>query len=942
MKIQFLFIFAVLNLALGFPDDMLKNCNQAGFCSRNRHYAKAIQVTQNTYYHIDEKSLKYDQNSNEIKANLIKMVPNSKFGITLPIKLGFIDSQNGKDQSYLRLRIDENRPKSAGTKLLRANRYSETDLWSFDPNKEWKFGKATLEKKKTAEGTEYVFFPDNNQDLKVKLNGQPFKIEVYKNEDLVFTANENQFLNIEHYRTEKDCQKSLLPEESDFDMFKDHFEYSVDDTLPLGPESIAMDLEFKKSKAVYGIPEHADSLKLKDTTEADPYRLYNVDVFKYHLNSTTPTYGAIPFMFATNHKYTTGVFWVNSADTWIDINYNDAGVRSHWMSENGVLDVVVFLGDSPADVLDQFTDLTGKPFLPLQSTIGYHQCRWNYNTEHDVLTVQNEMDKAHIPFDVIWLDLEYTHDRKYFTWKESSFPNPKRLLEKLSPLARQLVVLIDPHLKSEGNNISDTIVKEKAAINDNAGKIYIGDCWPGETIWIDTLGKVGQKVWKSFFDTFFYKDATNLQIWNDMNEPSMFNGPETTAPKDLIHADGYEERSVHNVYGLTVHETTFKARTEFYEDERLRPFILTRSFFAGSQRTAATWTGDNVANWDYLKISIPMCLTNNVAGFPFIGADVAGFAGDPEEKLVARWYQVGLWYPFFRAHAHIDAARREPYLYKGETRKIIKDSIRLRYKLLPTFYTMFYESSVNGSPIMKPMFFDYYKEDSLAHIDDQFFVGSSGILVKPITDEDVYETEVVFPPKLYYDLNTFDLISDNLGSVSVKRVAAPLDTIPMYLEGGHIIFLKELYRRSSSLMKNDPYTVIIAPDENGNAFGTLYIDDGNSLKHEDGQKYKFVVKMENYVVSITPEITPKNEEYFGNSIINKFRILQNNYMKEFNTVTVHNKENEEVHVAQLGNEDRVFTLDIACDMKQDTKLALEFKNEARSLMDKLGQKFFQN
>lgn len=117
--------------------------------------------------------------------------------------------------------------------------------------------------------------------------------------------------------------------------------------------------------------------------------------------------------------------------------------------------------------------------------------------------------------------------------------------------------------------------------------------------------------------------APNIHLWNDMNEPSVFNGPETSAPKDNLHFGQWEHRSIHNVFGLSYHETTFNSLLNRSPEKR--PFILTRSYFAGSQRTAAMWTGDNMSKWEYLKISIPMVLTSNVVGMPFAGADVGGF-----------------------------------------------------------------------------------------------------------------------------------------------------------------------------------------------------------------------------------------------------------------------------------------------------------------------------
>jgi len=192
----------------------------------------------------------------------------------------------------------------------------------------------------------------------------------------------------------------------------------------------------------------------------------------------------------------------------------------------------------------------------------------------------------------------------------------------------------------------------------------------------------------------------NLHLWNDMNEPSVFNGPEITMPKDNLHDGGLEHRDVHNIYGWWMANATATALTQRTK-KPMRPFVLTRSFFAGSQRFGAMWTGDNMAKWEHLEITLPMLLAQGIAGMPFAGADVGGFFGDPEPELLVRWYQSGAFYPFFRAHAHIDTKRREPWLFGEPYTSHIRDALRLRYQLLPAIYTTFYKSSVTGLPILK-------------------------------------------------------------------------------------------------------------------------------------------------------------------------------------------------------------------------------------------------
>ncbi|CCF59252.1 hypothetical protein KAFR_0G02180 [Kazachstania africana CBS 2517] len=834
-------LLSVCHLCNAFSDYLLKKCDQSGFCQRNRHYASQIDSSK-SYYAIDEGTLHW--NDTVLSATIIKTVKGNPIA-RLPFTLTYFQNLDS-----LRFTIDEIREIDESSFIIDTNRYNETWKWSFEklPQSD------TLTVKKIKSNAfswfktvqNIITIENSNNDLKIELSMDSFHLDIYHNSEKVISVNEKSLLNIEHYRTPELNEENVNVEESIFNMFHDNFQYSRDDSMPLGPESVGLDFKLYNFNSVYGIPEHADSLRLKDTRNSDPYRLFNVDVFEYNINSTMPTYGSIPLMISTNTRNESiGLFWNNAADTWIDIKYEDKDTLTHWYSENGIIDVVLLFGSKPTDIISQYVELTGKPALPLISSIGYHQCRWNYNDELDVLNVENGLDSMGIPFDFIWLDLEYTDDKKFFTWKLDSFGNPLRLLKKLNQLGRNLVVLIDPHLK-DNYFVSDLLKTKSVEVKNYLNQTFVGHCWPGDSIWIDTLSQFGQSVWfelfKNFTSSFVSNNLFNLHFWNDMNEPSIFNGPETTAPKDLIH-DGREERSIHNLYGLTVHEATYASIKELYHSMK-RPFILTRSFFAGSQRTAATWTGDNVASWDYLKVSIPMVLTNNIAGMPFIGADVAGFVGNPSNELIIRWYQAGIWYPFFRAHAHIDSMRREPYLLDNSTRNIVRETIQLRYSLLPTFYTAFYESSSSGSPIAKPMVFQYNNYEEFYDIDDQFYIGDFGLLIKPITDEGATTTTIYFPPGIFYDLKSMKSFQVEEHAQRIE-VPAPVEKVPAFIEGGHIITKRERSRRSTKPMTNDPYTLVIAPGLANNAQGKLYVDDGESFDYQNGESIETIFTLSN-------------------------------------------------------------------------------------------------
>ncbi|QLL34980.1 hypothetical protein HG536_0H03560 [Torulaspora globosa] len=850
-------------LVFGFTDYLLKTCAQSGFCHRNRAYGSSISESGSKYYSIDLQSVNFDEDDNVMRASIIKRVERpdgNHASVSLPFSLAILSNNS------IRFTVDENRPTIENLpQSLSSRRYNETSKWAFDCAETHGAKRPRIKRGWLQSDVYTIASPDKT--VKLELHTKSFLMKVFHRGQQALVVNERSFLNFEHYRSKEDNYRHLAPEESSFNMFGDDFQYSQADSLPFGPESVALDITFKHYSNVFGIPEHADSLRLRDTTDRDPYRLFNVDVFEYNLNSTFPTYGSIPLMIASKPESSIGVFWVNAADTWVDIKYDDHDTKTHWMSESGIIDVVLFFGDEPSEITEKYTFLTGRPFLPSLSSLGYHQCRWNYNDELDVLTVDSEMDRAHIPYDNIWLDIEYTDERKFFTWKSDSFPNPSRLLKRLAKLGRQLTVLIDPHLK-EDYEVSDSIVRDNVAVKDCKGQTFVGHCWPGQSIWIDTFDPAGQSLWTQFFMRFS-KGIANLNIWNDMNEPSIFSGPETTAPKDLLHYNGFEERSVHNLYGLTVHETTYKSMKAISPEENTRPFVLTRSFFSGSQRTAATWTGDNVANWDYLRISIPMCLSNNIAGMPFIGADIAGFSGNPEEELIARWYQAGLWYPFFRAHAHIDTLRREPYLFEEPLKSIVRNAIQLRYTLLPTFYSTFHRASKDGSPILKPMFYQKPQFPELYDVDDQFYVGDSGLLVKPVLERGQRSIHISLAPGIYYHYPSLESLVAQT-NIEIKQLDAPLDKIPVLLEGGHIIFSKERYRRSAKLYRNDPYTLTVAPDLLENAAGKIYVDDGETFNFQSGEFLETqVVLQKGKILKNIPLNVPSSHIFIGNRYIEK-------------------------------------------------------------------------
>ena len=270
----------------------------------------------------------------------------------------------------------------------------------------------------------------------------------------------------------------------------------------------------------------------------------------------------------------------------------------------------------------------------------------------------------------------------------------------------------------------------------------------------------------------------------------------------------------------------------------VRPFVLSRSFFAGSQRYGAIWTGDNEAKWSHLEISSPMLLGLNVAALSFVGADVGGFFGDTDAELMTRWMQAGAYTPFFRGHAHHDAKRREPWTFGDETLVRLRRAAMARYSLLPFWYTVFWQASVSGMPVMRTMWMQYPKIPELYPVDDQYLIGAD-LLVKPVTSAGATTSTIQFPMSdCWYDVDTLQRMNPKGSADAVTMtVDSDIDKIPVYQRGGSIIPRKLRLRRSSHLMTNDPYTLYAALDHELKAEGTLYVDDEATFDHKRRQDF---------------------------------------------------------------------------------------------------------
>ncbi|XP_041071218.1 neutral alpha-glucosidase C-like isoform X1 [Carcharodon carcharias] len=703
----------------------------------------------------------------------------------------------------------------------------------------------------------------------VLIIAKPFRMDVRNQGELPISVNSLGFLYFEHLRKksqdEVNTRGSLLEgkrkrdtktqkeSEEDLGLWKEQFHEFID-TKTNGPTSIGLDFSLHGFEHVYGIPEHTENLRLKTTSQEEPYRLYNLDVFACKLYSRISVYGSVPLLLAHKPKQTMGIFWLNASETLVDISMNTENKSAlgktkklktdvevlprtdvRWMSESGIIDTYILMGPSPFDVFNQYSKLTGPQAFPPLFALGHHQCRYSYKDENDVKQVDAGFDVNDIPYDAIWLDIDHTEGKRYFTWDRTKFPSPREMQEHLRAKDRKLVVISDPHIKVDKKYPFYCEAKSKNYfVMDKNGEVYRGSCWPGVSAYLDFTNPIVRNWYANKHRLDQYEDSTDiLFMWNDMNEPTVFDGPELTMHKQALHIGGWEHREVHNLYGFYQQWATAEGlirRSGGIE----RPFVLTRSFFAGSQRYGAVWTGDNVAEWSYLKISIPMLLNLSITGISFCGADVGGFVQNPEPELLVRWYQAAAYQPFFRNHSHTETERREPWLFGEDNTRIIRETIRERYALLPFWYTLFYMAHIKAEPIIRPLWVEFPEEVNTFAVDDEYMIGEA-LLIHPVSEAGVTEVNVFLPGmgELWYHLRTLQRFDGE----QTLRVSVTLDSVPVYQRGGTIIPRKTQVLRSTKAMEMVSYILYVALNFENSAKGNLFLDDGHSFNYQSKNQF---------------------------------------------------------------------------------------------------------
>lgn len=588
----------------------------------------------------------------------------------------------------------------------------------------------------------------------------------------------------------------------------------------------------REDEHIYGLGEKIGPLDKRGWKLGGySFTMWNSDTFGYD-GGTDPLYVSVPFYMVLRKGSAHGIFLDNTFRSSFDIGHQTEGVLS-FGTEGGELDYYFIYGPDPKRVVERYTALTGTMPLPPLWSLGYHQCRWSYYPESKVRLIAENFRQRSIPADVIWLDVHYQNAYKPFTWDREHFPDPAGLIRDLRADGFRTVTIVDPHPKREvGYAPYDAGLADDHFVKNPDGSIYEAPVWPsqapggGPSVFPDFSKPAARAWWGSLYEGLL--NAGVAGIWNDMNEPAVFDVPSGTMPLDVRHDNEgapSDHREIHNVYGMLMTRSTYEGLLTLRPNER--PFVLTRASFAGGQRWSALWAGDNLSDWTALRGSIPMLLGMGLSGFPFVGVDIGGFGEAPTPELYTRWLQAGVFYPFMRTHTAFGTPDQEPWSFGSDWEAINRRAIELRYELLPQIYNVMRESSESGLPAMRPMMLEYPEDERTYGMDDQFLFGSD-ILVAPVLRAGIIRRGVYLPAGDWYDYWS----GERHAGGRWITVPVTLASIPIFIRAGAFIFGQPVVQHTGE-MPGQPLVVSLFPGASSERW--LYEDDGSSFEYREGE-----------------------------------------------------------------------------------------------------------
>ncbi|WP_369187573.1 TIM-barrel domain-containing protein [Streptomyces sp. R08] len=536
----------------------------------------------------------------------------------------------------------------------------------------------------------------------------------------------------------------------------------------------------------FGLGGRASGPRLRNGT----YRLWNTDPGHAFAPGDDPLYVTMPVQLVVADAATHLVFHDTSWDGTVTLREGEEGAgsghdragTSDLRMDGGPLRCWVVVG-TPARVLHAWASLTGAPALPPAWALGHHHARWGFGSEQEVRRIVAGYQEHGLPLDAVHLDIDHYDEHQVFTVDHERFPKLPVLAEELRRDGIRLVSVVDPAVKAEpGNAVYDSGTAEDAFVRDASGRLVRGVVWPGEDVFPDFTHARVREWWGGLYKERLSQGFTGF--WHDMNEPTSFAAfGESTLPRSARHdldGRGGDHREAHNVYALCMARAAYEALRELAPQER--PFLFSRSGWAGMQIYGGTWSGDVATGWPGLRASLSLVMGLGLCGVPYSGPDVGGSDGSPSPELYLRWFQLGAYLPLFRTHASLRAGRREPWEFGAEVLEHARVALVERRRLLPYFMTLAHLARRTGAPYVRPLWWGAPEDRALRDCEDAFLLGDC-LLVAPVLDPGSDRRAVQLPRGRWYDTETERAYE---GPAQIL-VDAPLSRIPVLARAGAVL-----------------------------------------------------------------------------------------------------------------------------------------------------------
>jgi alpha-glucosidase len=609
------------------------------------------------------------------------------------------------------------------------------------------------------------------------------------------------------------------------------------------------------------------------------YVNWNTDAFGYGSGSD-PLYSTLPFYIGVHQNHVYGIFFDNTHKSFFNFGASNNRFAS-FAADSGDMNYYFIHGDTVADIIKHYTFLTGRMDMPPLWSIGYQQCRYSYYPDKEVMGIARHFRDKDIPADVIVLDIHYMDDYKIFSWHKKSFAAPKKLLDQLEEMGFEVVLMCDPGIKVEpGYSAYEDGLKNDVFIKYPDGTNYTGQVWPGWCHFPDFTNPKTRAWWASQFKE--YVDLGVQGFWNDMNEIATWGNMLPENVEFDFEGMRASMRRARNIYGMMMAKSTYEGTKALMKNRR--PFNLTRSAYAGIQRYAAVWTGDNVAYDEHMLLGVRMVSSMGLTGVAFAGYDVGGFVGNADSKLFARWVSIGAFSPFFRGHSMINSRDSEPWSYGEEVEQISRNYIKFRYQIMPYIYSVFYEASQSGMPVQRTLAINYPHDAKIydGNYHNQYLFGPY-FLVAPVESNKDF-AKVYLPEGDWYYLYNGKKYTGNTEII----LECPVHKLPVFVKAGAIIPMETAKSHTGEV--SDNLRLHIYKDISNTAF-EYYQDDGVTFDYQQGKSAKRLIE---YRALLNKIIIHKTEGDYA-SPLKKLKLVLHGFDKTLKSLYVNNHEQAVEH-----------------------------------------------